>query len=94
MGTTTTPVFTETEQDDVLQGEDGGPLNLDPNDPDYDYKDLGGNRIIPCTRDLEDFARLWVCGVTSNLLAALPSGSTVTLSWGDVGNPNSSNRTD
>ncbi|MGO8681209.1 MAG: hypothetical protein ACLQUR_04585 [Limisphaerales bacterium] len=91
--TTTTPVFTETEQDDVLQGEDGGPLNLDPNDPDYDYKDLGGNRIIPCTRDLEDFARLWVCGVTSNLLAALPSGSTVTLSWGDVGNPNSSNPT-
>ena len=83
----------DSEQDDLLQGEDGGTLNLDPNDPDYDYKDLDGNRIIPCKRDLEDFARLWVCGVTSNLLATLPSGSTVTLSWGDMGNPNSSNPT-
>ncbi len=42
---------------------------------------------------LEDFARLWVCGVTSNLLAALPTNSTVTLNWGDVGNPNSANPT-
>ena len=50
-------------------------------------------RAIPCTRDLEDFARLWVCGITTNLLAQLPSGSTVTLSWGDIGNPNSGNPT-
>jgi hypothetical protein len=81
------------EQDDVQQGEDGSIYNLDPNDPDYNYKDLDRNRVIPCKRDLEDFARLWVCGVTSNLLAALPSGSTVTFSWGDVGNPNSGNPT-
>jgi len=40
---------------------------------------------------LEDFARLWVCGVTSNLLAQLPPGTTITLDWGDVGNPNTSN---
>ena len=60
--------------------------------PDCNYT-VGGTRVIPCTRDLEDFSRLWISGVTSNLLAALPSGSTVTLSWGDVGNPNSSNPT-
>ncbi len=34
-----------------------------------------------------------MCGVTSNLLAALPAGSTVTLNWGDVGSPNSANPT-
>lgn len=44
---------------------------------------VGGYRMIPCTRDLEDYARLWICGVTSNLLAALPAGGTVTLSWAD-----------
>jgi pimeloyl-ACP methyl ester carboxylesterase len=42
---------------------------------------------------LEDFARLWVCGLTTNVLAALPSGCTVTLNWGDVGSPNSGNPT-
>jgi len=61
--------------------------------PDYDYCPIGSSRQIPCTRDLEDFARLWVCGMTSNVLAALPPGSTVTLNWGDVGNPNSGNPT-
>jgi alpha-tubulin suppressor-like RCC1 family protein len=61
--------------------------------PDYDYCPIGSNRQIPCTRDLEDFARLWVCGLTTNVLAALPSGCTVTLNWGDVGNPNSGNPT-
>jgi hypothetical protein len=48
--------------------------------PDCEYRDFSGNRIIPTTRDLEDYARLWVSGVTSNLLAALPAGGTVTLS--------------
>jgi hypothetical protein len=65
--------------------------------PDCNYSNVLANgyayRAIPCTRDLEDFARLWVCGVTTNLLAALPAGSTVTLSWGDVGSPNSANPT-
>lgn len=56
--------------------------------PDYDYN-ASGYRIIPDTRDLEDFARLWICGVNSNLLAALPTNSTITLSWAntDDGNP-------
>jgi alpha-tubulin suppressor-like RCC1 family protein len=61
--------------------------------PDFDYRPYATTREIPCTRDLEDFARLWVCGMTSNVLAALPPGSTVTLNWGDVGNPNSGNPT-
>jgi hypothetical protein len=60
--------------------------------PDCNYT-VGGTRVIPCARDLEDFSRLWISGVTSNLLAALPYGSTVTLNWGDVSNPNSSNPT-
>ncbi len=59
----------------------------------YAYGQSYRYRAIPCTRDLEDFARLWVCGITTNLLAALPSGSTVTLNWGDVGSPNSGNPT-
>src|SRR6185312_1880066 len=60
------------EQDDVLISGAA----------DCNYTDNFGNRIIPTTRDLEDFARLWICGVDSNLLAALPTNSTVTLSWG------------
>jgi len=62
--------------------------------PDCNYTDsISGGRAIPTARDLEDYARLWVCGVTSNLLAALPTNSTVTLSWSDVGNPNPGNPT-
>ena len=71
----------------------GCPFTPNTTTPDYDYRDSYGNRIIPDTRDLEDFSRLWVCGVNSNLLANLPAGSTITLSWGDVGNPNSANPT-
>jgi hypothetical protein len=52
--------------------------------PDCNYT-VAGNRAIPCPRDLEDYARLWVSGV-SNTLPKLPSGSTVTLSWGLVWN--------
>ena len=61
--------------------------------PDYDYRNALGERVIPTKRDLEDFARLWVYGITSNLLANLPSDSMITLNWGDVGNPNSNNPT-
>lgn len=75
------------EQDDVIQGMRDS-HNLDPNDPDCNYT-VGGNRIIPCVRDLEDFSRLWVSGINSNVLASLPSGATVTLAWNSVsdGNP-------
>jgi len=58
--------------------------------PDCNYT-VNGNRCIPCPRDLEDYARLWVSGVSSNVLANLPAGSTVTLNWGDVGSPNPAN---
>jgi len=76
-------------QDDVqIQG---CPYTPNTATPDCNYRDTYGIRVIPDTRDLEDFARLWVCGVTTNLLAALPAGSTVTLNWGDVGSPNTNN---
>jgi hypothetical protein len=85
-------IFNTPEQDDVLPGENNS-SNLDPNDPDCNYHDLNGNRQIPCTRDLEDFARLWIGGLTSGLASNLPAGSTVTLSWGDIGSPNPNNPT-
>jgi hypothetical protein len=53
--------------------------------PDCSYLNASGNRVIPTKRDLEDFARLWVSGISSNVLANLPSGSTVTLSWAGIG---------
>jgi hypothetical protein len=59
--------------------------------PNYNYRDGAGNRVIPCERDLQNFFRLWVCGIDTNLIAKLPAGSTVTLNWGDVGSPNSGN---
>jgi alpha-tubulin suppressor-like RCC1 family protein len=65
-------------------------------EPDCNYSNVLAGlhyRAIPTKRDLEDFARLWVCGVTTNWLAMLPTNSTVTLSWGDVGSPNSGNPT-
>jgi pimeloyl-ACP methyl ester carboxylesterase len=73
----------------------GCPATPNTPTPDCNYSNMLANgytyRAIPCTRDLEDYARLWVCGITSNLLAALPAGCTITLNWGDVGNPNSAN---
>jgi hypothetical protein len=83
--------FTDFEQDDLEMDDSPGTPNQ--NTSDCNYLDIGENRIIPCTRDLEDYARLWVYGVTSNLLTSLPTNSTVTLSWGDVGNPNPNNPT-
>jgi pimeloyl-ACP methyl ester carboxylesterase len=65
--------------------------------PDYDYSSYqynpNGGRAISTQRDLEDFARLWVCGFTTNLLNNLPYGSVVTLSWGDMAHPNTNNPT-
>lgn len=80
------------DMDDVAPGTTDE-QNLEPFVPDYDYRDVAGNRIIPCTRDLEDFARLWACGFTEQLLTNLPSGSQFSLSWGDVGSPNTNNPT-
>ncbi|MGD0814627.1 MAG: hypothetical protein ABSA83_13555 [Verrucomicrobiota bacterium] len=60
--------------------------------PDYNYT-IGGYRAIPCPRDLEDYARLWVSGV-SNTLSRLPTGSTVTLSWAPVNYDSNGNPTE
>ena len=72
----------DSEQDDL------GPLDIAKlpayqQVPDCNYVNASGQRVIPCTRDLEDFARLWMAGVFSNLVAALPANSTLTLSWTD-----------
>ena len=71
----------------------GCPYTPNTPTPDCNYCDQYGLRQIPCTRDLQDFFRLWVCGITPGLLTNLPAGSTITLNWGDVGNPNTGNPT-
>ncbi|MGH7988576.1 MAG: hypothetical protein ACREDS_00070, partial [Limisphaerales bacterium] len=71
----------------------GCPYTPNTPTPNYNYLDGGGNRVIPCERDLQNFFRLWVAGIDTNLIAKLPSGSTITLNWGDVGSPNSGNPT-
>ncbi len=81
------------DQDDGTNYDDSITAAQAMNIPDYNYKDYTGARVIPTQRDLQDYTRLWVCGITSNLLATLPPGSTVTLDWGDVGNPNANNPT-
>jgi len=88
------------DADDSANYEDGlnsievaDTVSSDERVPDCHYGEYYGARMIPTTRDLQDFARLWIGGVTTNLLAALPSGSTVTLNWGDVGSPNPNNPT-
>ncbi len=81
------------DDDDDVYYEDSATPAQGKNIPDCNYHDYSGARVIPTQRDLEDYARLWICGVTSNLLFALPPDSTVTLDWGDVGNPNPSNPT-
>jgi hypothetical protein len=90
--------FFNAEQDDQEVAD--CPAYAAINTPDYNYSNFVSDgfvsqefRTIPCTRDLEDFARLWIAGMTTNLIAALPQDSTLTLSWGDLGNPNSANPT-
>jgi hypothetical protein len=84
-------VFSTREQDDLLAS--ACPYDPTHDTPDYNYTSFDGYRAIPTTRDLEDFTRLWISGVTTNLLAALPANSTITLNWGDVGSPNVANPT-
>jgi hypothetical protein len=61
--------------------------------PDSEYRGVLGDRIIPSARDLEDFGRLWISGITTNMYPSLPAGVTAELSWGDKGNPNLNNPT-
>jgi hypothetical protein len=77
------------DTDDDADYEDGVAIGFCPLTPytrtvDANYRDANQYRVIPTRRDLEDFSRLWITGVTTNLLALLPAGSTVTLSWGSV----------
>jgi len=88
-------LYTDIEQDDQqIAFSPATPITPTP-DCNYSNRLVNGYsyRAIPCTRDLEDFTRLWVCGITTNLIAVLPSGSTITLNWGDVGSPNPGNPT-
>ena len=85
------PVNGGPDQDDLLIAD--CPYTPGHPTPDYDYRNSIGMRIIPCARDLEDFARLWLAGITTNLFAYLPVGVTAELSWGDKGNPNTNNPT-
>ncbi len=78
-------------EDSVLTAD--SPWTPNKATPDCNYRDGAGTRVIPSTRDLQDFTRLWVSGITTNMLAALPVNSTITLSWGDVGSPNYGNPT-
>ncbi|MGP8200622.1 MAG: chitobiase/beta-hexosaminidase C-terminal domain-containing protein [Limisphaerales bacterium] len=48
--------------------------------PDCQYQNGIGQYAIPCTRDLEDYARLWIPGLT-NLMQVLPSGYGINLQW-------------
>ena len=85
------------DNDDNVYYEDsvpptGSPATPTKVTPDFNYMDSLGNRVIPTQRDLEDFARLWVCGITTNLSGSAPRHH-LTLSWGDVGNPNPANPT-
>jgi hypothetical protein len=48
--------------------------------PDYAYLAGNGTNIIPNLRDLEDYTRLWIPGL-SNMVANLPTNYTVTLQW-------------
>jgi hypothetical protein len=70
-------------QDDLTQIQIAQ-LPAGQQEPDCNFRNAAGQRVIPCTRDLEDFARLWVGGVTPSLIAALPAGSTLTLSLAGV----------
>ncbi|HEV2693336.1 MAG TPA: hypothetical protein VG347_10620 [Verrucomicrobiae bacterium] len=84
--------FGTREMDDVLAG--GQDIsNEDPNNSDNNYHSFYGQRAIPTTRDLEDFSRLGVTGLTPDLYSNLPAGSTVTFNWGDVASPNPANPT-
>ncbi len=68
-------------EDDVWPLEFHDYPNLTTPDSGYmTYSGSGWVSAIPTMRDLQDYMRLW-CGGVSNILAALPSGSTAKLYW-------------
>jgi pimeloyl-ACP methyl ester carboxylesterase len=73
---------------DDLESTDVAGLPAYERVPDCNYVNASGRRVIPCTRDLEDFAPLLVAGVTPELIDSLSTNSTITLNWTEVtGNP-------
>jgi pimeloyl-ACP methyl ester carboxylesterase len=48
--------------------------------PDWNYQAADGTQIISNLRDLQDYFRLWIPGL-SNMVANLPTNYTVTLQW-------------
>ena len=69
---------TDSEQDD-LQINDSSLAGWQQV-PDCQYQNGIGQYAIPSTRDLEDYARLWIPGLT-NLMQVLPSGYGINLQW-------------
>ena len=70
--------ITDSEQDDLETNDSS--LASWQQVPDCQYKDAINVYAIPCTRDLEDYARLWIPGL-SNLMQELPPNYGVTLQW-------------
>ena len=66
---------TDSEQDDLSATDLSTPFHQD-----CFFVDLGLGPEIPCTRDLEDYARLWIPGL-SNLVHTLPTNYGVNLQW-------------
>jgi hypothetical protein len=88
------PVGPDREEDDLDKNDRDTDAPFAPRGiSDCKYPNGPAYRVIPCPRDLEDFARLWIVGVTSNLVMSLPPGTTGELSWGDKDNPNPNNPT-
>ena len=71
--------FSDSEEDDLLITDSS--LSGSARVLDYAATTVNGNvPLIASNRDLEDYARLWMPGL-SNLVQALPSGYSIKLSW-------------
>jgi hypothetical protein len=64
--------------DDVSSGDSPGTPGVPT--PDYNYRAGDGTPCIPTVRDLQDYTRLWIPGL-SNMVHNLPTNYTVTLQW-------------
>jgi hypothetical protein len=55
----------DNEEDDVSDNDPSADCPATPlkSTPDADYQDLPGLYVIPCSRDLEDYTRLWIPGI-------------------------------
>ena len=67
----------DSEQDDLGPEEISG-LPAYQQVPDCFYVDASGNPAIPCTRDLEDYFRLWTPGLAA-VMNVMPANYTVQL---------------